>query len=223
MTDPVDLEASFASNQRLWDAWTKVHAEGEFYDVAGFREGGLRLRPYEVAALGDVTGKTLLHLNATSGSTPCPGPDWREGHRRRPLTCLDRAGARAGADIGSRMRASSNRTSTSCQSGSATSSTSCTHHAACSAGCPTSVAGARVGRVSSSPAAGSTSPRSTRSCRSSKTGRVPARAAPPVPVLGARQPPDLRRPRVLRRPDADLGTETRSMAGTTAWAKSSRR
>ena len=49
-----DLEASFASNQRLWDAWTKVHAEGEFYDVAGVRQGGLRVRPYEIAALGEV-------------------------------------------------------------------------------------------------------------------------------------------------------------------------
>ena len=38
MSELKDLEASFASNQRLWDAWTKVHAEGEFYDVAGFRE-----------------------------------------------------------------------------------------------------------------------------------------------------------------------------------------
>ena len=62
-----DLEASFASNQRLWDAWTKVHAEGEFYDVAGFRQGGLRVRPYEIAALGDVTGKTLLHLQCHFG------------------------------------------------------------------------------------------------------------------------------------------------------------
>ena len=65
--DRADLEASFASNQRLWDAWTKVHAEGEFYDVAGFRKGGSRLRPYEIAALGDVTGKTLLHLQCHFG------------------------------------------------------------------------------------------------------------------------------------------------------------
>ena len=43
LSERKDLEASFASNQRLWDAWTKVHAEGEFYDVAGFREG--RARP----------------------------------------------------------------------------------------------------------------------------------------------------------------------------------
>ena len=65
--DRTDLEASFASNQRLWDAWTKVHAEGEFYDVAGFREGGVRIRPYEIEALGDVTGKSLLHLQCHFG------------------------------------------------------------------------------------------------------------------------------------------------------------
>jgi SAM-dependent methyltransferase len=67
MSEPTDLEASFASNQRLWDAWTKLHVEGEFYDVAGFREGGVRVRPYEIAALGDVTGKTLLHLQCHFG------------------------------------------------------------------------------------------------------------------------------------------------------------
>jgi SAM-dependent methyltransferase len=67
VTEPPDLEASFAANQRLWDAWTAVHAEGEFYDVAGFRQGGIRVRPYEIAALGDVTGKTLLHLQCHFG------------------------------------------------------------------------------------------------------------------------------------------------------------
>ena len=67
MPERPDLEASFAANQRLWDAWTAVHAEGEFYDVAGFREGGVRVRPYEIEALGDVTGKTLLHLQCHFG------------------------------------------------------------------------------------------------------------------------------------------------------------
>jgi ubiquinone/menaquinone biosynthesis C-methylase UbiE len=65
--DPVSIEASFASNRRLWDAWTAVHAEGQFYDLAGFREGGIRVRPYEIAALGDVTGKTMLHLQCHFG------------------------------------------------------------------------------------------------------------------------------------------------------------
>ena len=65
--DPEGLEASFASNQRLWDAWTAVHAAGQFYDVAGFRQGGVRVRPYEIATLGDVTDKTLLHLQCHFG------------------------------------------------------------------------------------------------------------------------------------------------------------
>jgi len=65
--DRTDLEASFASNQRLWDAWTKVHAAGEFYDVAGFRKGGVRIRPYEIETLGDVTGQSLLHLQCHFG------------------------------------------------------------------------------------------------------------------------------------------------------------
>jgi SAM-dependent methyltransferase len=65
--DRPDVEASFAANQRLWDAWTAVHAAGEFYDLAGFREGGIRIRPYEIAALGDVTGKSLLHLQCHFG------------------------------------------------------------------------------------------------------------------------------------------------------------
>ncbi len=66
-TDPASLEASFAANRALWDAWTAVHAEGEFYDVAGFRQGGVRIRPYEIATLGDVTGKRLLHLQCHFG------------------------------------------------------------------------------------------------------------------------------------------------------------
>ena len=67
MSEPTSVETAFADNQRLWDAWTAVHAEGEFYNVAGFREGGVRVRPYEIAALGDVTGKTLLHLQCHFG------------------------------------------------------------------------------------------------------------------------------------------------------------
>jgi ubiquinone/menaquinone biosynthesis C-methylase UbiE len=66
-TDRESLDASFAANRALWDAWTAVHAEGEFYDLAGFRQGGVRIRPYEIATLGDVTGKRLLHLQCHFG------------------------------------------------------------------------------------------------------------------------------------------------------------
>jgi SAM-dependent methyltransferase len=62
-----DHAASFAANQRLWEAWTAVHAQGEFYDLAGFRAGGVRLRDEEIAAVGDVRGRTLLHLQCHFG------------------------------------------------------------------------------------------------------------------------------------------------------------
>jgi SAM-dependent methyltransferase len=65
--EPRDHAASFAANQRLWEAWTAVHAEGEFYDLAGFRDGGIRLRDEEIAAIGDVRGRTLLHLQCHFG------------------------------------------------------------------------------------------------------------------------------------------------------------
>ena len=66
-TETPDHAASFAANQRLWEAWTAVHAKGEFYDLAGFREGGIRLRDAEIAAVGDVRGRTLLHLQCHFG------------------------------------------------------------------------------------------------------------------------------------------------------------
>ncbi len=60
-------EASFAANRSLWDAWTAVHAAGAFYDLDGFRAGGVRLRDDEIAAIGDVSGRTLLHLQCHFG------------------------------------------------------------------------------------------------------------------------------------------------------------
>lgn len=58
---------SFEANESLWDAWTAIHAAGGFYDLDGFRKGGVRLRPYEIEMVGDVTGKSLLHLQCHFG------------------------------------------------------------------------------------------------------------------------------------------------------------
>jgi SAM-dependent methyltransferase len=60
-------DAPIAANRSLWDAWTRVHAVGPFYDLEGFRAGGVRLRPYEIELVGDVTGKSLLHLQCHFG------------------------------------------------------------------------------------------------------------------------------------------------------------
>lgn len=67
MTSRPEHAASYDANKALWEAWTAIHAEGSFYDLAGFRKGGIRLTDEEVEAVGDVRGKTLLHLQCHFG------------------------------------------------------------------------------------------------------------------------------------------------------------
>jgi len=55
------------ANQRRWDQLTIEHEKSAFYDLAGFRAGKDRLRSIELAELGDVAGKTLLHLQCHFG------------------------------------------------------------------------------------------------------------------------------------------------------------
>jgi SAM-dependent methyltransferase len=55
------------ANQRLWDQWTLEHEKSSFYDLAGFRAGKDRLRSIELSELGNVSGKTLLHLQCHFG------------------------------------------------------------------------------------------------------------------------------------------------------------
>src|SRR5512139_2611429 len=56
------------SNRKLWNDWAEMHVDSEFYDVAGFKSGQLRLDSIE-RELGDVTGKSLLHLQCHFGLT----------------------------------------------------------------------------------------------------------------------------------------------------------
>ena len=55
------------ANRDLWDARTPIHVKSDFYDVDGFRAGRTSLRPLEIAEVGDVSGKRLLHLQCHFG------------------------------------------------------------------------------------------------------------------------------------------------------------
>ena len=62
--------AFLEENRTLWDAWTKIHVDSTFYDVASFRNGGertIRVKDYEREEVGDVAGKSLLHLQCHFG------------------------------------------------------------------------------------------------------------------------------------------------------------
>ncbi|MBU0511765.1 MAG: class I SAM-dependent methyltransferase [Chloroflexi bacterium] len=55
------------ANCKLWNAWTKIHENSEFYNLTGFRAGQSSLKSIEAAELGDVGGKSLLHLQCHFG------------------------------------------------------------------------------------------------------------------------------------------------------------
>lgn len=55
------------TNRDNWDARTDIHAQSEFYDMAGFRAGRNALNAVEIEEMGDVSGRTLLHLQCHFG------------------------------------------------------------------------------------------------------------------------------------------------------------
>lgn len=55
------------ANQKRWDQLTIEHAKSPFYDLDGFKAGKDRLRSIELDELGDVRGKSMLHLQCHFG------------------------------------------------------------------------------------------------------------------------------------------------------------
>ena len=55
------------ANQDLWNAWTELHEKSALYDIAGFKAGKSTLHALEKEELGDVAGKSLLHLQCHFG------------------------------------------------------------------------------------------------------------------------------------------------------------
>lgn len=57
----------FRRNCDAWNAKTPVHLESDFYDVDGFLETKSSLNSIELELLGDITGKSVLHLQCHFG------------------------------------------------------------------------------------------------------------------------------------------------------------
>ncbi|MFE5483664.1 class I SAM-dependent methyltransferase [Streptomyces sp. NPDC056527] len=55
------------ANRARWDERVPIHAASEFYDLDAFRAGKEALRDFELAEVGDVTGRSLLHLQCHIG------------------------------------------------------------------------------------------------------------------------------------------------------------
>ena len=57
----------FKVNKATWNEKVKIHSESAMYDMASFKLGKSSLMPYELEALGDVKGKSILHLQCHFG------------------------------------------------------------------------------------------------------------------------------------------------------------
>ncbi|MFT5686071.1 MAG: SAM-dependent methyltransferase [Myxococcota bacterium] len=60
-------QVGLTENRARWDELVAHHVGSEFYDVDGFRSGRDTLSPIERAGLGDVSGKSLVHLQCHFG------------------------------------------------------------------------------------------------------------------------------------------------------------
>lgn len=54
-------------NRKSWNKRTEVHVDSEFYDVPSFLTGKSSLNSIELDLLGDVSAKTILHLQCHFG------------------------------------------------------------------------------------------------------------------------------------------------------------
>ncbi len=54
-------------NRQSWNNKTDIHLKSEFYDLDGFLKGKTSLNSIELELLGDVKGKTILHLQCHFG------------------------------------------------------------------------------------------------------------------------------------------------------------
>ncbi|GCD36070.1 methyltransferase [Streptomyces chrestomyceticus JCM 4735] len=63
-TGPEDWRAA---NRAMWDERVPLHLASDFYDQDGFRRDRDVIRDFEAAEVGDVTGKSLLHLQCHIG------------------------------------------------------------------------------------------------------------------------------------------------------------
>ncbi len=61
------FEKEFNTNKETWNQKVDLHAKSDFYFLEDFKAGKSSLNGYELDALGDVSGKSLLHLQCHFG------------------------------------------------------------------------------------------------------------------------------------------------------------
>ncbi len=67
MLDKENFNRYFEANKVGWNKRTYVHKKSSFYDVSSFKAGKSSLMPIELEEMGNVRGKSLLHLQCHFG------------------------------------------------------------------------------------------------------------------------------------------------------------
>jgi SAM-dependent methyltransferase len=62
-----DTTPYYEANRARWDESVPIHVASQGYDLAGFLRGEKTLYAVEMAEVGDVAGKSLLHLQCHFG------------------------------------------------------------------------------------------------------------------------------------------------------------
>ena len=62
-----DTSRFIEANRSVWDDWTEKGESPAFYKLQRFRAGEEVLQPFELEEVGDVTGRSLLHLQCHFG------------------------------------------------------------------------------------------------------------------------------------------------------------
>src|SRR5580700_6127856 len=60
-------EKYFEYNRKLWDERVESHKNSKFYNVKDFKAGKTSLNATELAEIGDISGKSILHLQCHFG------------------------------------------------------------------------------------------------------------------------------------------------------------
>ncbi len=63
----MNFKKAFDTNRETWNEKVAIHAKSDFYNLNDFKNGKSSLNKYEVTALGDVSNKSLLHLQCHFG------------------------------------------------------------------------------------------------------------------------------------------------------------
>lgn len=62
------MKKQYKTNESWWDERANIHKNSDYYNLKKFNSGELRLRPFEVKELGNIKGKSLIHLQCHLGT-----------------------------------------------------------------------------------------------------------------------------------------------------------